>query len=134
VTTSSNSAHAVHAAAHAADAAHASSHGGMRSHLIGYGLSVVLTLASFGAVMGRVLPPGYGLAILVMLCLAQLLVQLVFFLHLGPRKGQRGNTAIFACTVFLIAIVVTGSLWVMHNANLNMMPMQSVPIGVGPKG
>ncbi len=122
MTTSSNSAHAVHAAAHAADAAHASSHGGMRSHLIGYGLSVVLTLASFGAVMGRVLPPGYGLAILVMLCLAQLLVQLVFFLHLGPRKGQRGHTAIFPCTVFLIAICVTGLLWVMPHAHPDLMP------------
>jgi cytochrome o ubiquinol oxidase operon protein cyoD len=113
---------------------HESSHGSIRSHLIGYGLSVVLTLVSFGAVMGDVLPPGYGLAVIVLLCVAQLLVQLVFFLHLGPRKGQRGNTAIFACTVFLIAIVVSGSLWVMHNANLNMMPMQSVPITVGPKG
>ncbi|GMG92750.1 cytochrome o ubiquinol oxidase subunit IV [Cupriavidus metallidurans] len=114
--------------------AHESSHGSIRSHLIGYGLSVVLTLVSFGAVMSGVLPPGYGLAVIVLLCIAQLLVQLVFFLHLGPRKGQRGNTAIFACTVFLIAIVVSGSLWVMHNANLNMMPMQSMPLQAGPKG
>jgi cytochrome o ubiquinol oxidase operon protein cyoD len=29
---------------------------------------------------------------------------------------------IFGCTAFLIAIIVAGSLWVMHNANVNMMP------------
>lgn len=109
--------------------AHEDDHGGLRSHLTGYVLSLVLTFISFGAVMGKLLPPRAGLLMIVTLCIVQLLVQLVFFLHLGPRKGQRGNTAIFACTVFLIAIVVSGSLWVMHNANLNMMPMQSVPVG-----
>lgn len=116
-----------HAASH--DAGHDASHGSLRSHLIGYALSLVLTFLSFGAVMGRVLTPRAGLVLIVALCITQLLVQLVFFLHLGPRRGQRGNTAIFACTVFLIAIVVSGSLWVMHNANLNMMPMQSLPAG-----
>jgi cytochrome o ubiquinol oxidase operon protein cyoD len=109
--------------------AHEDDHGSLRSHLTGYVLSLVLTFISFGAVMGELLPPRAGLLMIVTLCIVQLLVQLVFFLHLGPRKGQRGNTAIFACTVFLIAIVVSGSLWVMHNANLNMMPMQSVPVG-----
>ncbi len=106
-----------------------SSHGSLRSHLTGYALSLVLTFVSFGAVMTRAVPPRIGLALIVALCGVQLLVQLVFFLHLGARKGQRGNTAIFACTVFLIAIVVSGSLWVMHSANLNMMPMQSMPAG-----
>lgn len=115
-------------------ASHDSSHGTLRSHLIGYALSLVLTFASFGAVMAKVLPPRSGLVLIVALCIVQLLVQLVFFLHLGPRRGQRGNTGIFVCTVFLIAIVVSGSLWVMHNANLNMMPMQSVPAGAGTKG
>lgn len=111
--------------------AHDASHGSLRSHLIGYALSLVLTFMSFGAVMGRLLTPRAGLVLIVTLCVAQLLVQLVFFLHLGARRGQRGNTAIFVCTLFLIAIVVSGSLWVMHNANLNMMPMQSVPAGAG---
>ena len=122
-------AHADAACAGHAGHAHDASHGSLRGHLIGYALSLVLTFLSFGAVMGRVLPPRAGLALIVALCVTQLLVQLVFFLHLGPRRGQRGNTAIFGCTVFLIAIVVSGSLWVMHNANLNMMPMQSVPAG-----
>ncbi|GAA0847787.1 cytochrome o ubiquinol oxidase subunit IV [Cupriavidus pauculus] len=110
---------------------HDHAHGTLRSHLVGYALSLLLTFVSFGAVMGKVLPARAGLALIVALCIAQLLVQLVFFLHLGPRKGQRGNTGIFLCTVFLIAIVVAGSLWVMHNANLNMMPMQSAPAGAG---
>lgn len=109
----------------------AASHGSIRSHVIGYAVSLLLTFVSFGAVIGELLPPRAGLALIVALCVAQLLVQLVFFLHLGPRKGQRSDTAIFACTVFLIAIVVSGSLWVMHNATLNMMPMPSVGVSGG---
>ncbi len=58
------------------------------------------------------------------LALVQLLVQLVFFLHLGTAPDQRSNTMIFLLTVLLIATVVAGSLWVIHNANLNMMPTQ----------
>jgi cytochrome o ubiquinol oxidase operon protein cyoD len=67
-------------------------------------------------------PHPWRLALLVALCVTQLLVQLVYFLHLGTAKSSRANTAIFLCTGLLIAIVVAGSLWVMHNANVNMMP------------
>ena len=54
--------------------------------------------------------------------MAARIVQLVYFLHIGTAREPRQNTGIFLCTAFLIAIVVAGSLWVMHNANVNMMP------------
>jgi hypothetical protein len=38
-------------------------------------------------------------------------------------QHQRENTVVFICTGSIIIIVVAGSLWVMHNANVNMMPM-----------
>lgn len=120
--TTSHASHASHAAHDAA--AHDSAHGSPRSYAIGFALSLVLTFASFGAVMSGALPPGMGLPVIVGLCVAQLLVQLSFFLHLGIGKGQRSNSAIFACTFGLIVIVVAGSLWVMHNADTNMMPTQ----------
>jgi cytochrome o ubiquinol oxidase operon protein cyoD len=102
----------------------ASAHGSLKSYAVGFALSALLTLASFGAVMSGLVPHSMTLAAIVMLCIVQLLVQLVFFLHMGTGPDQRGNTAIFICTGVLIAIVVAGSLWVMHNANVNMMPMQ----------
>jgi len=102
-------------------------HGSMKGYVIGFALSLVLTLASFGAVMEGLVPKGMGLAAIVVLCIAQLVVQLVFFLHIGTSADQRQNTAIFICTGALIAIIVAGSLWVMHNANVNMMPMDMSP-------
>jgi cytochrome o ubiquinol oxidase operon protein cyoD len=99
------------------------SHGNLRSYFAGLLISLALTLAAFGAVMTGKLPHAARLPAIVVLCVAQLYVQLVYFLHLGAARSQRQNTAIFACTTLLIAILVAGSLWVMHNANVNMMPM-----------
>ncbi|CAN7326725.1 cytochrome o ubiquinol oxidase subunit IV [compost metagenome] len=107
---------------HSVHADQTAAHGSVRSYTIGLLLSVALTMASFAAVMTGSLPTQAAIALVVGLCVAQLLVQLVYFLHLGTGPGQRGNTAIFVCTGFLIVIVVAGSLWVMHNADINMMP------------
>jgi cytochrome o ubiquinol oxidase operon protein cyoD len=101
---------------------HASSHGSRKSYFVGFVLSVALTFASFGAVMQGLVPHSMMLTAIVVLCVVQLVVQLVYFLHIGTSKDQRSNTVIFGCTAFLIAIIVAGSLWVMHNANVNMMP------------
>ena len=97
-------------------------HGNLTGYVIGLAISVLLTLASFGVVTAGLVPRGATMSLLVLLCVAHLLAQLVFFLHLGSAPDQRANTGIFACTALLIAIIVAGSLWVTHNANANMLP------------
>jgi cytochrome o ubiquinol oxidase operon protein cyoD len=109
------------------DASHEASHGSIKSYSIGFALSLILTLASFGVVMSGLVPHELRLTAIVALALVQLLVQLIYFLHMGTARDQRENTAVFGVTAVLIAIVVAGSLWVMHNANENMMPMQMSP-------
>jgi cytochrome o ubiquinol oxidase operon protein cyoD len=99
----------------------------LKQYVVGFILSLVLTLASFGVIMAAGalnLSKTTLLVAIVLLCVAQLWVQLVFFLHLGSAAEQRYNTGIFICTGGLIAIIVGLSLWVMHNANVNMMPTQ----------
>jgi cytochrome o ubiquinol oxidase operon protein cyoD len=102
-------------------------HGSLRSYAVGLLLSLALTLAAFGAIMAGTFSSRVALSLIVGLCVAQLLVQLVFFLHMGTGPSQRSNTGIFLSTGFLIVVVVAGSLWVMHNANLNMMPTHMSP-------
>jgi cytochrome o ubiquinol oxidase operon protein cyoD len=116
-----SSQHGAHAAPHAA------AHGDLPTYLTGFALSLVLTALSFGAVMSGWIPHGMILPAIVVLALAQLLAQLVFFLHLGASGEQRSNTVILMLTVTLVVIVVGGSLWVVHNANENMMPHQMTP-------
>jgi len=108
----------------ASETDHGGSHATLKGYSIGLLLCLVLTGASFGVVMGGWVPQPLRLPAIVVLCVVQLVAQLVLFLHIGAGRSQRENTGIFLCTAFLIAIVVAGSLWVMHNATQNMMPMQ----------
>jgi cytochrome o ubiquinol oxidase operon protein cyoD len=111
--------------AHASNrGAQGASHGSLKSYIAGFMLSLGLTALSFATIMTGVLPSDMILPAITLLAVVQLLVQLVFFLHLGTRPEQRNNTVIFLLTTLLIATVVAGSLWVMHNTNVNMMPTQ----------
>ena len=54
----------------------------------------------------------------------QLLVQLVFFLHLGRNKTARWNTLAFGTTFAGILVVVLASVWIMYHLNYNMTPTE----------
>jgi cytochrome o ubiquinol oxidase operon protein cyoD len=117
-----------HVSSHAAHGeSHGAAHGSMTTYVVGFILSLVLTALSFGAVMAGVLPRDMMMPAITVLAVIQLVVQLVFFLHLGAAPEQRNNTVVFILTTLLIAAVVGLSLWVMHNANVNMMPTQMSP-------
>jgi cytochrome o ubiquinol oxidase operon protein cyoD len=107
--------------------AHHASHGTRKSYVRGFVLSLVLTLIAFAVVMAGSERHGLVLGVITILAVAQLVVQLVYFLHLGAAPEQRNNTVIFVLTALLIANVIGLSLWVMHNANVNMMPTQMTP-------
>jgi cytochrome o ubiquinol oxidase operon protein cyoD len=109
---------------HSHDAHHGTEHadhGSTKSYLTGFILSVVLTLASFGVVMSGKVPHDLMMPGIVVFGVAQLVVQLVYFLHMGTSPTQRGNLSIMLFTILILAIVVVGSLWVLHNMNVNMM-------------
>ncbi|MDB5862639.1 MAG: cyoD, partial [Betaproteobacteria bacterium] len=65
-------------------------------------------------------PPGVpaGLAVL---AIAQMGVHLVFFLHIGTGPDNTNTVLALAFGVLIVALVVSGSLWIMANLNANMM-------------
>jgi cytochrome o ubiquinol oxidase operon protein cyoD len=92
-----------------------SSHGSYRSYTTGFIISIVLTLLAFYFVEQKVFE-GWSLAISIsILAVGQLLVQLLFFLHLGREEKPRWNLTAFLFMLLVIVIVVIGSLWIMHN-------------------
>ena len=107
------------AAAHGHDD-HAADHGTVKSYIIGFVLSLLLTFGSFGLVMSGALSHTITIIGVVALCVLQLLVQLVYFLHMGASKSARDNLPTFVFTVMIIAIIVGGSAWVLYNMNVNM--------------
>ncbi len=81
------------------EAKHDASHGSLTSYIIGF----VLLARSHGVfVRGRHErggPASMMLPTITVLAVVQLLVQLVFFLHLGTAPEQRSNTVIFVLTL-----------------------------------
>jgi cytochrome o ubiquinol oxidase subunit IV len=96
-------------------------HGSVGGYIAGFLLSVVLTAASFGLVIGGALPPHTALLALAALALVQIVVHLVCFLHMNGSSSQRWNVMAFAYTVLTALTLIVGSLWIMHNVSMNMM-------------
>lgn len=92
---------------------------GMMQYCVGFGLAVVLTLIAYLLVVNHWLSGVALLGTIIGLAVVQLLVQLVFFLHLG-KKGSRWNLTAFFFMLIILFIVVGGSLWIMYNLNYNM--------------
>lgn len=97
-------------------------HGTFGSYSLGFILSVVLTAASFAAVMAGVLPKSAIVPTILILAVVQMFVHLFFFLHLNFASDQRWNVTAFAFAAMTVLILVIGSLWIMYNINLNMTP------------
>ena len=108
-------------------------HGTLKSYTVGFVLSLILTVLSFGCVMSGAVPQQLVMPGIVVFCVVQLLVQLVFFLHMGTAPEQRSNLSIGVFSLLIIAIVVVGSVWVMHNMNAHMMQpvIQSMSSSIG---
>jgi len=98
-------------------------HGSLRGYIIGYLAAIALTIAAFAAAPSTSMAPFSIKAALAVLAIAQMLVHLIFFLHINTAPAQKTNIMAFAATMLIIAIVVIGSMWIMGHLNHNMVPM-----------
>ena len=100
---------------------HDAGHGSVKSYGIGFILSVILTLIPFGLVMYPTLPKSITLMIVVAFAVIQVLVHLVYFLHLDRSAAQRNNVIAFVFAAIVIVLLVGLSLWIMFSIHSNMM-------------
>jgi cytochrome o ubiquinol oxidase operon protein cyoD len=90
------------------------------NYVTGTVLSIVLTLAAFGAVLsgaGR----GLALAIVAAAAVAQIAVQLRFFLHLGFSGQKREDLQLVLFSLLLLTIMAGGTIWILTNLSGRMM-------------
>ena len=97
------------------------SHGNTKQYPIGFILSVILTVIPFGMVMAGGFGRGIVMAVIAITAVAQVLVQLVYFLHMNSSSEQRWNVIAFIYTVLCIAVLLVGSVWIMNYLHYNMM-------------
>lgn len=97
--------------------------GNIRSYVTGYVLSLGLTGTAF-ALVHKHLATNHAFPTdtfmfwaLSALALAQLFVQLIFFLHLDKESKPRWNSVVLAFAAIVVVILVGGSIWIMTNLN-----------------
>lgn len=93
-----------------------------KPQFLGFVMSFVLTMASYLIVRNHHLSGGELTLAIFGFALAQALIQLVFFLHLGMESKPHWNTIMFSFALLVILIIIGGSLWIMNNLNYNLMP------------
>lgn len=96
-------------------------HGTLKSYIIGFIASLLLTSLSFFLVIGQVLSGKVLIYTLIGLAILQAIVQLLYFLHIGQEEKPRWETLIFCFTVLVLLIILIGSLWIMHDLDDRMM-------------
>ncbi len=98
-------------------------HGTYRDYMTGFVLAVILTVIPFFMVMARPIEsPGYTAAIVLACALAQILVHMIYFLHMTPKAEDGWLLISTIFTIVLVVITLAGSLWIVFHLNRNMMP------------
>jgi cytochrome o ubiquinol oxidase subunit IV len=100
------------------------SHGSLKSYLIGFGLSVILTAIPFWLVMTGVLGSNQTTAgVIIAFAFVQIIVHMIFFLHMNGKAEGGWTMMATMFTIVVLVITLSGSLWVMYHLTANMSPM-----------
>jgi cytochrome o ubiquinol oxidase operon protein cyoD len=99
---------------------------GIRGYLVGLGLSVLATVVAF-YLSGTTLvwQPSIPAALIV-LAIAQMGVHVVFFLHITTRPDSINNVMALVFGIFIVFVLIVGSVWIMTHLNHNMIPMERI--------
>lgn len=100
-------------------------HGSLRSYVIGYVLAALLTAAAFGlaAVSPQAMTPASVLAGVCVLAIAQMLVHVIFFMHINTSPQSGTNILAMLMAILIVSLVVVGSIWIMGHLNDHMATM-----------
>ncbi|HSW47612.1 MAG TPA: cytochrome o ubiquinol oxidase subunit IV [Candidatus Saccharimonadales bacterium] len=99
-------------------------HGTVKSYLIGFLLSIILSLIAYNLVLTHPISNISLIALIIIIAFVQLFVQLIFFIHLGQDSPPKWHLIFFISTFCAILAIVVGSIWIMSHLNYNMTPKQ----------
>ncbi len=91
------------------------------SYIFGFIISLILTLISYFLVAENLISGFPLVATVGTLAFVQVVIQLIFFLHLGEEPSPPWNLFIFFYMVLMVLIIVIGSIWIMNHLDYQMM-------------
>ena len=89
-------------------------------YLFGFGGALCLSVLAYLVATEKWFDSRLAMAILLILAIAQLVLQLVCFLHLGTNDRSRDRSVSFVFVFIMSVIIVVGSIWIMNNLDYRM--------------
>lgn len=99
---------------------HNPEHGTMTSYVIGFILSLIFTFIPYYMVVNQTVAGSALLVTILGFAVIQMIIQILFFLHLGRGPKPLYNVAFFVSTVGIILVVVAGSIVIISNLHYRM--------------
>jgi len=99
----------------------AHSHGSVKSYIVGFIWSVILTGIPFWMVMTEAFDKGPTYITIIVLAVIQIFVHLKYFLHLNFSEQGKLDTYSFIFSAVVIVMVVALSVWIIYASNAMMM-------------
>lgn len=96
-------------------------HGTTKQYVVGFILSIILTIIPFYMVMSGDFSKSVNILVISVTALAQVLIQLIFFLHMNGSEEKKWDVISFLYTILTVIILLVGSVWIMNYLHFNMM-------------
>jgi len=90
-------------------------HGSLKQYVLGFVLSIILTIIPLVVVLNDMFNTTTTMVVLLASAVAQLLVQLFFFMHIRDEKGPKYNMVALVFAGLMLLTIVIGSIFVMAN-------------------
>ncbi len=88
-------------------------HGSAKSYVIGFVLSIVLTIIPLVLVLNHMMSKTGAIVVSMIMAVLQFVVQLYFFMHIKEGEKPRWNAMALILGVVVVITIVGGSVWVM---------------------
>lgn len=89
------------------------SHGSLKSYVLGFVLSLILTAIPLIFVLNDIVTGNAADVLLLVTAVLQFVVQLFFFMHLKEEKKPRYNLMVLLLGLVIVLTIVAGSIWIM---------------------
>ncbi|CAL4323184.1 Cytochrome bo(3) ubiquinol oxidase subunit 4 [Buchnera aphidicola (Chaitophorus sp. 3695)] len=80
-------------------------------------LSLILSIFPFYIVIYNIFSKNYLYFFITLCCFIQVLMHILFFLHLDDFNKNYWNFFSIIFTLTIVSIILTGSIWIMRNIN-----------------
>lgn len=90
-------------------------------YVTGFVLSLILTLAAYFIVVGKLFSRQGILISISVLAVVQFVVQLIYFLRIAQETKPHWKLTLFFFMMLVLVVIVFGSLWIMNSLNYNVM-------------